>query len=47
MKPENVLPPKRTLFLGKVRHNISIVSLPNKANPLNIFFSVEFVQLLQ
>lgn len=38
---------KRSLFPGKMGNNISIVLIPYKPDPLNIFLPIEFIQLFE
>jgi hypothetical protein len=47
IKPMDVSPPERTLFLGKVRNQIRIILIPNKPIPRNFNLPVEFVKMLQ
>jgi hypothetical protein len=47
MKSKDVLPPEGALFSCQMRNNVAVVFLPDEINPLNIFLTIELIQLLE
>jgi hypothetical protein len=47
VKPKDVLPPEGALFSCQMRNNVAVVFLPDESNPLNIFLTIKFMQLLE
>jgi hypothetical protein len=47
MKPKDVLPPEGAFFPCQMRNSIAVVFLPDECNPLDIFLTIEFIQLLE
>jgi hypothetical protein len=47
VKPKDVLPPEGAFFPILMRNSIVVVLLPDECNLLNIFFTIELIQLLE